>query len=81
MENVAKKGVSLGASASKKIIEEPVQLHAARTAAQEFDNIEAYKQRHSSDSHDWQAPGPQDVRSPCPALNTLANHGYMYVSC
>ena len=25
---------------------------------------------------DWAAPGPNDVRSPCPALNTLANHGY-----
>lgn len=21
------------------------------------------------------APGPQDVRSPCPGLNSLANHG------
>jgi len=24
----------------------------------------------------YQAPGPDDVRSPCPALNVLANHGY-----
>jgi hypothetical protein len=24
-------------------------------------------------------PSKGDVRSPCPALNVLANHGYMYV--
>jgi hypothetical protein len=23
---------------------------------------------------EWMAPGPDDVRSPCPLLNTLANH-------
>ncbi|CAG8604287.1 21484_t:CDS:2, partial [Dentiscutata erythropus] len=27
--------------------------------------------------HEWQAPGPTDKRSACPALNTLANHGYL----
>ncbi|KAL7953144.1 Chloroperoxidase [Trichoderma compactum] len=25
----------------------------------------------------WEAPGPNDLRSPCPMLNTLANHGYL----
>ncbi|KAF2088261.1 Cloroperoxidase [Saccharata proteae CBS 121410] len=25
----------------------------------------------------WQAPGPNDVRSPCPGLNSLANHGIL----
>ncbi|KAK1233476.1 hypothetical protein PQX77_003372 [Marasmius sp. AFHP31] len=25
----------------------------------------------------WQAPGPNDLRSPCPGLNTLANHGLL----
>jgi hypothetical protein len=25
----------------------------------------------------YQAPGPNDSRSPCPALNALANHGYL----
>ncbi|KAL7940725.1 Chloroperoxidase [Trichoderma barbatum] len=25
----------------------------------------------------WEAPGPEDLRSPCPMLNTLANHGYI----
>ena len=25
----------------------------------------------------YQVPGPNDSRSPCPALNALANHGYL----
>ncbi|KAL0564181.1 hypothetical protein V5O48_017874 [Marasmius crinis-equi] len=25
----------------------------------------------------WKAPGPDDLRSPCPGLNTLANHGFL----
>ncbi|KAF8266211.1 Chloroperoxidase [Lactarius quietus] len=29
------------------------------------------------DSHKWIPKQPGDVRSPCPALNTLANHGYL----
>ncbi|KZS95533.1 Cloroperoxidase [Sistotremastrum niveocremeum HHB9708] len=27
--------------------------------------------------HPFVAPGPGDMRGPCPALNTLANHGYL----
>jgi hypothetical protein len=27
--------------------------------------------------HPYIAPGPMDMRGPCPALNTLANHGYL----
>ncbi len=27
----------------------------------------------------WRAAGPNDSRGPCPMLNTLANHGYLYV--
>ncbi|KAJ7576729.1 Cloroperoxidase [Mycena floridula] len=27
--------------------------------------------------HEWRAPGPHDLRSPCPGMNTLANHGYI----
>jgi len=27
--------------------------------------------------YEWQKPAEGDVRSPCPALNTLANHGYL----
>ena len=26
--------------------------------------------------HKWVAPGPGDIRGPCPGLNALANHGY-----
>jgi len=29
------------------------------------------------DSHEWRPQQAGDVRSPCPALNTLANHGYL----
>jgi len=25
----------------------------------------------------WAPPGPGDVRSPCPAMNSLANHGFL----
>lgn len=25
----------------------------------------------------WSLPGPGDVRSPCPGLNSLANHGFL----
>jgi hypothetical protein len=28
-------------------------------------------------AQDWQAPTSTDKRSPCPAVNTLANHGYI----
>ncbi|KAJ6574393.1 Chloroperoxidase [Mycena capillaripes] len=29
------------------------------------------------DAHPFIAPGPDDQRGPCPAMNTLANHGYI----
>ncbi|KAF5327643.1 hypothetical protein D9619_004133 [Psilocybe cf. subviscida] len=28
-------------------------------------------------AHPWIAPGKDDIRGPCPGLNTLANHGYL----
>lgn len=28
--------------------------------------------------HNWSPPGDGDVRSPCPGLNTLANHGFIH---
>ncbi|KAF8182733.1 Cloroperoxidase [Mycena galopus ATCC 62051] len=31
----------------------------------------------SDNHHQWIAPTATDVRSPCPGLNTLANHGYL----
>ena len=30
-------------------------------------------------NHSFCPPQPHDKRSPCPALNTLANHGFLYV--
>ncbi|KAJ3310502.1 hypothetical protein HDV04_005001 [Boothiomyces sp. JEL0838] len=32
---------------------------------------------HNGMCNKFKAPVPSDVRSPCPALNTLANHGYI----
>ncbi|KAL4869877.1 hypothetical protein BDV12DRAFT_184841 [Aspergillus spectabilis] len=32
---------------------------------------------HNSDPHAWKAAGLGDSRSPCPLLNTLANHNYI----
>ncbi|KAK7045792.1 hypothetical protein VNI00_007194 [Paramarasmius palmivorus] len=29
------------------------------------------------EDHSYRAPGPNDLRSPCPGLNTLANHGFL----
>ncbi|KAJ7826891.1 hypothetical protein B0H14DRAFT_2595594 [Mycena olivaceomarginata] len=34
----------------------------------------------AQDNHEWIAPTATDVRSPCPGLNTLANHGYLHRS-
>ena len=30
-----------------------------------------------ADAGDWQQPGPNDIRGPCPGLNALANHGFL----
>ncbi|WPH01374.1 hypothetical protein R9X50_00421700 [Acrodontium crateriforme] len=30
-----------------------------------------------SGEHAWKAPGPNDQRGPCPAMNAVANHGYI----
>ncbi|KAF7191667.1 Dothistromin biosynthesis peroxidase dotB [Pseudocercospora fuligena] len=30
-----------------------------------------------SGEHVWAAPGPGDIRGPCPGLNAAANHGYL----
>ena len=29
------------------------------------------------ETHEWRAPQEGDARAPCPALNALANHGYL----
>ncbi|KAF0397559.1 Cloroperoxidase [Gigaspora margarita] len=33
--------------------------------------------RYSMSAYVWQGPGTHDKRSPCPALNALANYGYL----
>nr|XP_018909010.1 PREDICTED: aromatic peroxygenase-like [Bemisia tabaci] len=61
--------------------------HVAQAYAREFGEI-LRKKRQVNDiaapiristtgDHAWMAPGPNDQRGPCPALNALANHGYL----
>src|SRR3954469_21476444 len=44
------------------------------SAAHAFSKSES---RSAVDFTHWAAPGANDVRSPCPALNSLANHGIL----
>ncbi|KAL6916738.1 hypothetical protein ACHAP8_009672 [Fusarium lateritium] len=37
----------------------------------------AFAHLHSSSANDWQPPSKNDRRSPCPMVNSLANHGYL----
>ncbi|KAJ7613715.1 Cloroperoxidase [Mycena polygramma] len=46
-------------------------VFAAVTAVKGFPN------QLDSNNHKWIGPTATDVRSPCPGLNTLANHGYL----
>jgi len=39
--------------------------------------IAHYEREELETHHHYIAPGPEDSRSPCPALNVLANHGYL----
>ena len=32
-------------------------------------------------AHEFEAAGPNDIRGPCPGLNTAANHHVRYISC
>jgi len=31
-------------------------------------------------AHPWRSPAPNDMRGPCPGLNTLASHGVSHLS-
>ena len=43
-----------------------------------FDEFDATEQLVSvSGEHEYQDPGPGDIRGPCPGLNAAANHGYL----
>ncbi|PFH58765.1 hypothetical protein XA68_13227 [Ophiocordyceps unilateralis] len=39
--------------------------------------IKAFEARQPVDNHEWKSPPSGAARGPCPALNTLANHGYL----
>jgi len=42
-----------------------------------FDAASQYIDVSEGSGHEWQAPGPGDLRGPCPGLNALANHGFL----
>ncbi|KAJ7478648.1 Cloroperoxidase [Mycena galericulata] len=46
-------------------------------AAVTISNVNAAEVNQGSDDHQYIAPKATDLRSPCPGLNTLANHGYI----
>ena len=62
----------------------PVFLHTQRTPS--YTNITTMTVTATliapavTDPHSYTPPSVTDCRSPCPALNALANHGYLYVS-
>ncbi|CAK4030900.1 Aromatic peroxygenase [Lecanosticta acicola] len=42
-----------------------------------FDAAKQYIDIGRGSGHEWQAPGPHDLRGPCPGLNAFANHGFL----
>ena len=50
-------------------------LLATAITAQSFDP--ASQLIDVSNAHAYKAPGPTDLRGPCPAMNAVANHGYI----
>lgn len=54
---------------------------AGANAAQAiFEPVNTFKgaaQRIDLSKNPWQAPGPNDLRGPCPGLNAFANHGFL----
>lgn len=42
-----------------------------------MDTMGAYPAHAHLKPGEWAPPGPGDARSPCPVLNTLANHGFL----
>ena len=53
----------------------PVSTVAKRKKNHSADNSNS--QDPADDPHRFLPPGPNDKRSPCPAINVLANHGYI----
>ncbi|KAI5241383.1 Cloroperoxidase [Aureobasidium subglaciale] len=56
-----------GAAAAQAIFE-PVPIF---NAAEQYVNVSA------GSGHEYVAPGPNDLRGPCPGLNAFANHGFL----
>jgi len=42
-----------------------------------FDAKQQYIDVGPGSGHEWQAPGPNDLRGVCPGLNAFANHGFL----
>jgi hypothetical protein len=42
-----------------------------------FDPVDQLVDVSSATGHQYIAPGPNDIRGPCPGLNAAANHGYI----
>ena len=42
-----------------------------------FDEQEQFVNVAPGSSHQYVAPGPGDIRGPCPGLNAAANHGFL----
>lgn len=53
-------------------------LSLAATSASAWQHATGMSAR-NYETNPWSPPGPSDSRSPCPGLNTLANHGFLYV--
>ncbi|KXT16933.1 hypothetical protein AC579_4734 [Pseudocercospora musae] len=56
-----------GADAAQNIFE----------AVPTFDASKQYINVGPGSGHEWQAPGPNDLRGVCPGLNAFANHGFL----
>jgi len=42
-----------------------------------FDAEKQFVDVSEGSGHEYQAPGPDDIRGPCPGLNAFANHGFL----
>ncbi|KAK4505134.1 hypothetical protein PRZ48_003097 [Zasmidium cellare] len=64
-----------------EILEKRQQGAGAATALFEpvplFDAEQQYINIGPGSGHEYQAPGPNDLRGPCPGLNAFANHGFL----
>ena len=49
-----------------------LQLDLIRSASERHSNAKSAEAEHF-----FKAPGPSDLRSPCPVLNMLCNHGFL----